>query len=52
VDLLIKLLVQILVPLLVGKALREFVPPVYNFSKKYKVSTNIACGDSGRCSLQ
>jgi hypothetical protein len=39
VDLLIKLLVQILVPLLVGKALREFVPPVYNFSKKYKVST-------------
>jgi hypothetical protein len=21
----------------VGKALREFVPPVYNFSKKYKV---------------
>ncbi len=36
-SLLVKLLVQILVPLLVGKGARELIPPVFRFAKKYKV---------------
>lgn len=38
-DLLIKLVVQILVPLFVGKTARELIPPVRRFCHTYK-----ACG--------
>lgn len=36
-ELLIKLLVSILMPLVVGKLVREFIPPALKFAKKYKV---------------
>jgi solute carrier family 10 (sodium/bile acid cotransporter), member 7 len=35
-DIFVKLLISFLVPTLIGKALRELVPPVYGFQKKYK----------------
>eukprot|EP00755_Sulcionema_specki_P007850 Sspe_Gene.39339::Locus_18978_Transcript_2_3_Confidence_0.400_Length_1452::g.39339::m.39339/K14347/SLC10A7, P7; solute carrier family 10 (sodium/bile acid cotransporter), member 7 len=41
VKLLVKLLVTILAPTLVGKALAEFVPPIARFSKDYKVPLTI-----------
>jgi solute carrier family 10 (sodium/bile acid cotransporter), member 7 len=35
-DIFVKLLISFLVPTLIGKALRELVPAVYAFQKKYK----------------
>uniref|UniRef100_A0A7S0WVL0 Uncharacterized protein n=1 Tax=Chlamydomonas leiostraca TaxID=1034604 RepID=A0A7S0WVL0_9CHLO len=37
IDLLVKLLVSILLPLIIGKAARELIKPVAKFAKKYKV---------------